>query len=114
MRDRLSAAQHLVRQGRYDEATAELMKEFYANMLQKGMTPAAALRAAQNTIRGNPQWQSPHFWAAFTLQGEYKQIIKLPPARGASQTVQMAVGAGLLLLLLAGIAWGFWRRRTSS
>lgn len=94
-----------------DEATAELMKEFYANMLQKGMTPGTALRAAQNTIRGNSPWQSPHFWAAFTIQGEYKETIKVAPARGASQTVQMSVGAGLLLLLVAGIGWGYWRRR---
>ncbi|HEX8920941.1 MAG TPA: CHAT domain-containing tetratricopeptide repeat protein, partial [Pyrinomonadaceae bacterium] len=34
-----------------DEATTELMKRFYDNMLQHGMTPAAALRAAQNSIR---------------------------------------------------------------
>ena len=40
-----------------DEATAELMKRFYANMLQGGMTPAAALRAAQNSIRQQPQWR---------------------------------------------------------
>jgi CHAT domain-containing protein len=30
-----------------DEATAELMKRFYQQMLQEGKTPAAALRAAQ-------------------------------------------------------------------
>ena len=96
-----------------DEATAELMKNFYANMLQKGMAPAEALRAAQNTVRQNPQWQSPHFWAGFTLQGEFKESIKLPAPIGAPVKVQNAVGGGLLLTLLGGIAWGFWRRRTS-
>lgn len=30
-----------------DAATAELMKRFYQNMLQKKLTPAASLRAAQ-------------------------------------------------------------------
>ena len=60
-----------------DEATAELMKHFYANMLQKSMTPASALREAQNTIRQDPRWSSPHYWAAFTLQGEYKQKINV-------------------------------------
>ena len=94
-----------------DEATAELMKHFYTNMLQKGMRPAEALRSAQNTLRQNPQWQSPHFWAGFILQGEFKEPIRLPVATGAPRAVQNTVGVALLLLLLAGIGWGFWRRR---
>jgi len=88
-----------------------LMKHFYANMLQKGMRPAEALRAAQNTLRENPQWKSPHFWAGFILQGEFKEPIRLPAPTGAPRFVQNAVGAALLLMLLLGIAWGFWRRR---
>ena len=94
-----------------DEATAELMKYFYTNMLKKGMRPAAALRDAQNTLRQNPQWSSPHYWAGFTLQGEFKDEIKLPPPTTAPRAVQNAVGAGLLITLLAGIGWGYWRRR---
>lgn len=94
-----------------DEATAELMKYFYTNMLKKGMRPAAALREAQNTLRQNPQWQSPHYWAGFILQGEFKEPIKLPPPAAASRTVQNVVGLALLLTLLAGIGWGYWRRR---
>lgn len=94
-----------------DEATSELMKYFYANMLQKQMRPAEALRAAQNTLRQVPHWQSPHFWAGFTLQGEFKQPINVPAASGPSRMVQNSVGAGLLMALLAGIGWGYWRRR---
>ena len=94
-----------------DEATAELMKNSYTNMLQKGMRPAEALRSAQNTLRQNPQWQSPHFWAGFILQGEFKEPIRLPEPTGAPRVVQNTVGVALLLLLLAGIAWGFLRRR---
>ena len=93
-----------------DEATAELMKYFYTNMLKKGMRPAAALREAQNTLRQNPQWQSPHFWAGFTLQGEFKEPIKLPPPTVAPPAVQNAVGGCLLITLLAGIGWGISRR----
>lgn len=93
-----------------DEATAELMKNFYANMLKKGMAPAEALREAQNTVRQNPLWQSPHYWAGFTLQGEFKESIKLPEPTVAPARVQNAVGGGLLLALLGGIAWGFRRR----
>ena len=66
-----------------DEATAELMRQFYTNMLRKGMTPADALRAAQNSIRQRPEWQAPYYWAGFTLQGEYRQVIK-PARRSAS------------------------------
>ena len=94
-----------------DEATAELMKYFYTNMLKKGMRPAAALREAQNTLRQNPQWRAPHFWAGFILQGEFKEPLKLPPPTVAPAAVQNVVGLGLLLTLLAGIGWGYWRRR---
>jgi CHAT domain-containing protein len=55
-----------------DEATAELMKRFYQRMLQDGMRPAAALRAAQVDIWRQKRWSSPFYWAAFTLQGEWK------------------------------------------
>ncbi|MBD2357578.1 tetratricopeptide repeat protein [Tolypothrix sp. FACHB-123] len=55
-----------------DEATSELMKKFYAFMLQNNMKPAAALRAAQTQMWRNPNYQSPYFWAAFTLQGEWR------------------------------------------
>lgn len=55
-----------------DEATAELMKRFYRHMLQEKMQAAAALRAAQVEMWQQKQWQSPYFWAAFSLQGEWK------------------------------------------
>ena len=55
-----------------DLATAELMKRFYRGMLKDGMRPAAALRAAQLELFKQKRWQSPYFWAAFTLQGEWR------------------------------------------
>jgi CHAT domain-containing protein len=55
-----------------DAATAELMKRFYRRMLQDGMRPAAALRAAQIEMWKKPQWQSPYYWGGFVLQGEWK------------------------------------------
>ena len=55
-----------------DAATAELMKRFYRRMLQDGMRPAAALRAAQIEMWKRPQWQSPFYWGGFILQGEWK------------------------------------------
>jgi CHAT domain-containing protein/tetratricopeptide (TPR) repeat protein len=54
-----------------DEATAELMKEFYKHLLQEGMTPATALRQAQITQMQKKSRQSPYYWAGFQLQGEW-------------------------------------------
>ncbi len=54
-----------------DLATAELMKRFYRGMLVGGLTPAAALRAAQRELAGTRRWRSPYFWAPFVLQGDW-------------------------------------------
>ncbi|WP_096594376.1 tetratricopeptide repeat protein [Calothrix sp. NIES-2098] len=55
-----------------DQATSELMKKFYSFMLQDGLKPAAALRAAQTQMWRDSNYKAPYFWAAFTLQGEWK------------------------------------------
>jgi len=54
-----------------DKATASLMERLYAGMLKTHKTPAAALRAAQVEMLQQKQWQSPYYWAAFVLQGEW-------------------------------------------
>ncbi len=55
-----------------DRATADLMSAFYQKMLRQGERPAAALRAAQIEMWRQKQWRSPYYWAAFTLQGEWR------------------------------------------
>jgi CHAT domain-containing protein len=55
-----------------DRATAELMKRFYQGMLKEGLRPAAALRAAQVSMLKEKRWSAPYYWAAFTLQGEWR------------------------------------------
>ena len=55
-----------------DRASAEFMKRFYEAMLGQNLRPAAALRAAQVSMSQDPRWHEPHYWAAFTLQGEWK------------------------------------------
>ena len=55
-----------------DRATADLMAEFYREMLLNKTTPAAALRAAQLKLSQHPRWQNPHFWAGFVLEGEWR------------------------------------------
>ncbi len=55
-----------------DEATAELMKIFYRNLLQKRMTASQALRAAQSEMQTQTRWRSPYYWGAFVLQGDWR------------------------------------------
>lgn len=55
-----------------DAATAELMSRFYRHMLNGGMRPAAALRAAQESLRQERQWAAPYYWAGFVIQGEWR------------------------------------------
>jgi len=55
-----------------DEGTALLMQRFYQVMLQKGLAPAAALRAAQLEMLQQNKWKAPYYWAAFNLQGEWR------------------------------------------
>ncbi|HEX2489710.1 MAG TPA: CHAT domain-containing protein, partial [Blastocatellia bacterium] len=55
-----------------DRATAELMTKFYRSVLVRGERPAAALRAAQVEMWRDKRWEAPYYWAAFTLQGEWR------------------------------------------
>ena len=54
-----------------DRATAELMSRFYDQLLGQGLRPAAALRAARESIRHERAWQAPYYWAGFVIQGEW-------------------------------------------
>jgi CHAT domain-containing protein len=41
-------------------------------MLGRGERAAAALRAAQVAFWKTKGWDTPYYWAAFTLQGEWR------------------------------------------
>ncbi|HEU4508465.1 MAG TPA: CHAT domain-containing tetratricopeptide repeat protein, partial [Pyrinomonadaceae bacterium] len=56
-----------------DRATADVMRRFYSAMLKDGLAPSAALRAAQISMLRERRWNAPHYWAAFTLQGDWLQ-----------------------------------------
>jgi hypothetical protein len=87
------------------------MKRFYSNLLQHGMSSAEALRAAQNSIRQEPEWASPYYWGAFTIQGEYQQIIR-PVEQGTGVALRWKIVIAVwLLILLASLAWWYRRRR---
>ena len=55
-----------------DRATSVLMSRFYDGLLSRRMSPAAALRNAQVSMWQDKRWQNPRYWAAFTIQGEWK------------------------------------------
>lgn len=55
-----------------DAGTAEFMRRFYQNLLQKKLAPSAALKKTQTEMRQIPRFRSPYFWAGFTLQGDWK------------------------------------------
>jgi CHAT domain-containing protein/tetratricopeptide (TPR) repeat protein len=58
-----------------DRATAALMEELYQSLLQKGMSPGAALRAAKLKVMHDERWSAPYYWAGFVVQGEYTNRI---------------------------------------
>ena len=55
-----------------DRGTAVFMSRFYEAMLSKGMSAPAALRQAQISMWQDKRWQNPRYWAAFSIQGEWK------------------------------------------
>lgn len=56
-----------------DKATAELMSRFYREMLDQHhpLSASQAITKVQRSMWEEPQWQSPYYWAAFSLQGEW-------------------------------------------
>lgn len=55
-----------------DASTAELMTRFYRGMLVDKLRPAKALQAAQVSMLNEQRYSRPFYWAAFTLQGEWR------------------------------------------
>jgi len=55
-----------------DPATAQFMAIFYQFMEQRKIRPAAALQAAQLEMSRQKRWNSPFYWAAFQIQGEWR------------------------------------------
>lgn len=55
-----------------DAATAELMTRFYRGLLVDKLRPGQALQAAQVSMLKDKHFAAPFYWAAFTLQGEWR------------------------------------------
>lgn len=84
-----------------DEATAELMKQFYGAMLRDGLAPSAALRAAKEAVSKQERWRSPYFWAAFIMQGEGDRALAAGQPRDSAAPSSAALG--LFALALAAL-----------
>jgi CHAT domain-containing protein len=93
-----------------DEATSELMKRFYSEMLQNRKTPDEALRIAQNSIRQSPGWSAPHFWAGFTLQGEYQYVVN---SKRGWRRYSVLIVIGIVGILLVSVT-GWYRYRVGA
>ncbi|WP_395142056.1 CHAT domain-containing protein, partial [Armatimonas sp.] len=52
----------------HDEATAQLMATFYAQLKAK-KSPAEALHRARWSLQQSAKWRHPHYWAGFSLVG---------------------------------------------
>lgn len=97
-----------------DRATAELMKHFYHGMFQEGLTPAAALRKAKIAMINQSRWRAPYFWAAFTLHGEYRNAIEVPPQSRSAYRLFAVIAGVLALTAFALYARKAITRRTKS
>jgi CHAT domain-containing protein/Tfp pilus assembly protein PilF len=55
-----------------DDAASEALMEAFYGHLREGLTNAEALRAAQLEVLAQELWQTPYYWAAFSLTGDYR------------------------------------------
>jgi CHAT domain-containing protein len=55
-----------------DAATAEFMKRFYRGIIKDKLPVITALKRAQTEMKAIPRFKAPFYWAAFSLQGDWK------------------------------------------
>jgi CHAT domain-containing protein len=85
-----------------DKATSQLMTQFYKGMFEEGLTPSAALRKAKLDMWKQPSYRAPFYWAAFVLQGEYKEKVAVPPVtrfpfRKVIFAIFLSIAVGVLI-----------------
>lgn len=78
-----------------DRATTQLMTQFYKGLFEEGLTTSAALRKAKLSMWQQPRYRAPFFWAAFELQGEYREKITVP------QRTRLGTRRMLLIVLIS-------------
>jgi len=83
-----------------DQATAQIMQDFYKN-LKQGMGKDEAIRQAKLTYLGANSRNHPFFWGAFVLIGDDA------PVKQPTQWIWY----GAALLLLAGAGFWYWHAK---
>ncbi len=91
-----------------DGATLELMKNFYDAMANEKLTPSKALQKAQIKMQQSERYKSPFYWAAFTVQGDYRNV---PDISGGFDGRIYLLPAAVILLLAAFFGYRIIRRR---
>jgi CHAT domain-containing protein len=92
-----------------DRATTQLMTYFYKGLFEEGLTTSAALRQAKVKMWQQSRYREPFYWAAFVLQGEYRDQIT-PPVRRQFAALQ-ALPAGLILISVGFLIFLLIKRR---
>ncbi|MBK7705247.1 MAG: CHAT domain-containing protein [Acidobacteria bacterium] len=82
-----------------DAAARQLMEKFYEELSRGQSTAPEALRVAQIELLKDPQFRSPYFWAAFTVQGDPTTKVEFR-RRLAYEFLLPAVFVPFLILLL--------------
>ncbi|MEL6673277.1 MAG: CHAT domain-containing tetratricopeptide repeat protein [Bacteroidota bacterium] len=88
-----------------DQATASIMEAFYRHLLD-GLPQYEALRLAKLDYLAQKRNVHPHFWAAFSLMGEGKEL------KIRKRSTFLGGGWTLLLGLVGFISlWAWWRKK---
>ena len=54
-----------------DESTCQLMENYYTNYVHNRQTKTRALQLAMQTLKTQPKYAHPFFWAPFVVMGEW-------------------------------------------
>jgi CHAT domain-containing protein len=90
-----------------DNTAATLMTNFYQAMLIEGAAPAVALRHAKLKMYRQQQHQSPYYWSAFVIQGEFRS----PPSNRRDMLRHRSSLRAVLAILTVISLMCFWRKR---
>jgi CHAT domain-containing protein/tetratricopeptide (TPR) repeat protein len=90
-----------------DNSSAMLMKNFYQGLLEEGDSPAVALRRAKLMMYRQGSHQSPYYWAAFVMQGEFR-----PPVNRHYLVIPRPLW--IVLALPAFLLWWYFCRKRRS
>ncbi len=91
-----------------DAATVELMKNFYQIIAEEKTTSSKALQKAQKKLWESGRYKSPFYWAAFTMQGDFRRVPEISSSRGWSYTPLFLI---LIPVIFSVGIFAFFKRR---